>query len=202
MPDTRPDPFELINTPFSEVPLERWRAEAMAGGAMGALQNVYDIVRADAASQAARADEAEARAALIEHLCTQVEEFERRFEDHLARLAEAEDRRRSDEAAKVKFDEEPLELPPGDPPGADETHAPGGELHELPPKDQDPEPVSELPEPPLETEADAGGVPLSYGNVPTSYVHGEDQSEFEIPEPEQPKGQAFPQPVSVSLNEG
>jgi hypothetical protein len=143
MPDTRPDPFELIDTPFSEAPLERWRAEALAGGAMGALQNVYDIVRADSAAAAARADEAEARTALIQHLCEKVEEFERRFADHVARLAEAEDARRADEAEQQRLDEEPIEFPsePDDPEELEDAHTaightPGGDLHDLPPVDE------------------------------------------------------------------
>ena len=175
MPDTRPDPFELIDTPFSEAPLERWRAEALAGRAMGALQNVYDIVRADSAAATARADEAQARNALIEHLCTKVEEFERRFEDHVARLAEAEDKRKADEAAAREFDEEPLDLPPGDPPEQLEDahtaiHTPGGELHDLPPVDE-----------PLE-------------------IKEEDDDQHEFPDPELPKPPVLEQPISVSLN--
>ena len=87
----------------------------------------------------------------------------------------------------------------------DETHQPGGELHDIAAKEEEP---SELPEPPLETETDK--VPLSYGNVPTSYVRGgpKDQAgdlpeelEQGLPEPPpEPKGGIYPQPVSVSLN--
>ena len=92
----------------------------------------------------------------------------------------------------------------------DETHQPGGELHSIASKE---EPSSELPEPPQpETTSDAGGVPLSYGNVPTSYVRGrgpKDQAgdipkelEQGLPEPPpEPRGSVYPQPVSISLNE-
>jgi len=226
MPDTRPDPFELINTPFSEAPLERWRAEAMAGGAMSVLSQVYDVVKNDAAAVAARADAEEARTALIQHLCDKVGEFEQRFNDLEARLAEAEDRRRADQAREAEFEEEPLELPPDlDRPqdlppaqiGGDETHQPSGDLHSIAPKEEPPEPLaedqelpSELPEPPTETETeDMGGVALSYKKVPTSYVHAEDQSEFAIPEPgmttdarrSKPKGGVVAQPTTISLNE-
>ena len=228
MPDTRPDPFELINTPFAEAPLERWRAEAMAGGAMSVLGQVYDVVKNDAAAVAARADAGEARTALIQHLCDKVGEFEQRFNDLEARFAEAEDARRADYQAAREFEEEELALPPDfldEPPPQkieDDTHQPSGELHEVAAKEEpellseDEEP-SELPEPPLETE-DAGGVPLSYGNVPTSYVRGgprdaaaskkKDQAEFALPEPgmttdarrRKPKGQIIPQPTAISLN--
>jgi hypothetical protein len=167
-----------------------------AGGALQELHNVFSIVRADSAALAARADEAEARNALIEHLCTKVADFERRFADHEARLAAAENKRRADQQREAAFNEEPLTLPPDiaahqelSPPtkigdGAHDTHVPSGELHTIAPKEEPPETTAndeELPEPPTET--DAKGVPLSYGNVPTSYVHGEDQVEFAIPEP-------------------
>ena len=154
MPDMRPDPFELIDTPFSKAPLERWRAEAMAGGAMGALTDVYRIVCDSASHQAARADEAEARNALIEHLCTKVAEFEQRFNDHEARLAEAEDKRRADEAREAEFNEEPLALPPepADPTAQDNTntHEPSGDLHTLAAKEEPPEPLAEDEELPSE----------------------------------------------------
>jgi hypothetical protein len=200
-------PFDIIDSPWGHI--ERWRASTLSTGTMGALSSVYDLVRADSAALAARADEAEARNALIEHLCTKVDEFERRFADHEARLAAAEDKRRADEAREAEF-EEPIELPPGEEPGDPtvrdaDVHEPSGDLHSLAAKSEDPsevslgedqEPPSELPEPPLETEADARGVPLSYGKVPTSYVHGEDQAEFA-----KPRGGVLPQPTAISLNE-
>ena len=92
---------------------------------------------------------------------------------------------------------------------------PGGELHSVAPKEEPPETTAndeELPEPPQEPPSDARKVPLSYGNVPTSYVHGSDrgqrdQVEFAIPEPgmttdarRKPRGSVVQQPVSVSLN--
>jgi hypothetical protein len=141
-----------------------------------------------------------------------------------SRVEAMEAKHKADEAAQREFEEEPIELPPDlDRPqdlppskiGDDETHQPGGELHALPPKDE------ELPEPPLETEAntreantherDAGGVPLSYGNIPTSYVRGgpKDQAgdlpeelEQGLPEPPpEPRGSVYPQPTAISLNE-
>ena len=149
-----------------------------------------------------------------------------RFADHEARLAAAEDKRRADEAREAEFQEEPLELPPDiaahqelSPPtkiiedANTHQHPPGGELHSITPKEEPPEttandeeePASELPEPPLETK-DTGGPPRS---VPLSYVHAQDQVEFAIPEPgmttdarRKPRGSLVSQPVSVSLNEG
>jgi hypothetical protein len=212
------NPFALIPTPLGEM--ERWRAEAMLIGTTGGIQSVYDIVRADAASQAARADAEHAREALTEHLCNQVTELSRRFDNLEERLAAAEEQRRADQEREAEFNEEPLELPPDiaahqelSPPtkigdGAHDTHVPGGELHSVAPKEP-PETTAndeELPEPPLETEDDAiGGPPKS---VPLSYVHAQDQTEFAIPEPQmttdarrKPRGSVVAQPISVSLNE-
>ena len=147
-----------------------------------------------------------------------------RLADHEARLAAAEDKRRADEAREAEFQEEPLELPPDiaahqglSPPtkigsdNAHDTHVPGGELHSIAPKDEPPETTAndgeELPEPP--TEADANGGPPK--SVPLSYVHGEDQVEFAIPEPamttdarrsRKPRGGVVAQPTAISLNEG
>jgi hypothetical protein len=142
-----------------------------------------------------------------------------------SRVEAFEAKRRADEEQQREFEEEPLELPPDldrpqdlppSPIGDDETHQPGGELHAVSPKDE--EHLSELPEPPLEPEttADGGKVPLSYGNVPTSYVHGGPRDaaasnkdnvgdlpkELEDPPepPPEPKGSVYPQPVSISLN--
>src|SRR5262249_28282318 len=83
-------PFDIIDSPWGHI--ERWRASTLSTGSMGALQNVYDMVRDDATAQAARADEAEARNALIEHLCEKVGDFEKRFDALEARLAAAEDK--------------------------------------------------------------------------------------------------------------
>jgi hypothetical protein len=180
-------PFAIIDTPWGEM--EAWRASTMATGTMGALSSVYDFVRSDSAALAARADEAEARNALIEHLCTKVADFERRFADHEARLAAAEDRRRADEAREAEFNEEPLELPPDiaahqelSPPTKIEddttTHQPGGELHEVAAKSKEPEPLLDD----------------NVGDLP------EELAEPPDPVPK-PKGSVYPQPTAISLNE-
>jgi hypothetical protein len=205
------NPFALIDTPWGKM--EAWRASTMATGTMGALSSVYDIVRTDAAAQAARADEAEARNALIQHVCDKIAEFEKRFDALAARLAAAEDKRRADEAAAREFEEEPLTLPPDirelSPPKAigDDTPAPSGELHAIAAKE---EPSSELPEPALEIGGDdMGGVPMSYRNVPMSYVRGASKDQAgDLPEeledpPEpvpEPRGSVYPQPVAIQLN--
>src|SRR5262249_19702808 len=182
------NPFDRVTTPLGEM--ERWRAEAMLIGTTGGMQSVYDAIRTDATAQAARADATEARNALIEHLCDKVVDFEKRFDAREARLAAAEDKRRADEARKAAFDEEPLLTLPPDiseyqartPPKqiGDETPAPSGELHALPP--------SEEPEPPLEVE-DADNV----GDLPKELAEPPDP----VPEPE---GSVVAQPVAISLN--
>ena len=68
------DPFEMIDSPWGHI--EAWRASTLATGTMGALAQVYDVVRNDAA---ARADEDAARASLIQHVCDKIAEFEKRF---------------------------------------------------------------------------------------------------------------------------
>ena len=136
-------PYELVDTPFSKDKMEAWRAQSIAtgvGGALAAMHQLYQLVRNDAADAAARADEAQAREALVKHLCDQVAEMQERIN----RLADAlEERQRSNEAAaqhQRRFDEEPITLPPDlseyqtrTPPAkiGDETHQPGGELHAI-----------------------------------------------------------------------
>jgi hypothetical protein len=210
------NPFELVDTPWGHI--EAWRASTLATGTMGALAQVYDVVRNDAAEVAARANEIEARKGLVQHLCDQIAEMQQRI-NTLADALEARHKADAErEEQERQFEEEPLSEPPGtdteleaqDPPEivADlevGSHVPGGELHDIPPKDE-----GGFQEPPLETEDDAGGVPLSYGNVPTSYVRGrgpKDQAgelpeELEdLPVPPEPTGRAYPQPIAVSLNE-
>jgi hypothetical protein len=218
-------PFETVDTPLGTM--ERWRAEALIIGTTSGIQDVYRTIRDDAAAQAARADATEARNALIQHLCAKVDAFESKLDDLVAQVAAEREARRADEARAREFDEEPLSLPPGDPPDPSvirdaETHQPGGELHAIAAKTEEEEEPSELPEPPLETEADAGKVPLSYGNVPMSYIKGApkdatsrdqalprraeqagDLPEGLVEEPLEvpaPKGSVVPQPTAVSLN--
>jgi hypothetical protein len=212
------NPFELVTIPPFGA-MERWRAETLLIGTTGGIQSVYDTIRADATSQAARADEAEARTALIQHVCDKITDFKKRFDALEARFTAAEDRRRTDEAAQRKLDEEEIELPPDfnrpqdlppKPISEDAAHAPGGELHSVAAKE---EPATELPEPPLEVEGagdDMGGVRMSCRNVPTSYVRGGPKDnvgdlpkELEDPPPpvSEPEGKVYPSPTALFGNE-
>jgi hypothetical protein len=111
------------------------------------------------------------------------------------------DKARRDAEAEVRAEQEEildyLETHP-EPGGAstDDTHHPGGELHSLDPVDKehfDPE-----------TEDDAGGVPLSYGALPESYIKRESSEDPGIggashPEPDpEDLGKADPQPAARS----
>src|SRR6516162_7853306 len=111
--------YELVDTPFSKDKMEAWRAQSLAIGASGALaafHHLYELVRNDAADASARADEAQAREALVQHLCDQVAAMQARIN----KLAdELEERQRADaEVARQEaerrraLEEDPLEDPP------------------------------------------------------------------------------------------
>jgi hypothetical protein len=135
-----------------------------------------------------------------------------RFMDACSKLvdgeeAQAAEQRREDAEDKARAEAAQLRdwLDAHPEPGAsiDNTHQPGGELHALEPPDKehlDPE-----------GEDDAGGVPLSYGNLPSSYIKGEAEDEppgiggatYPEPDPEDLGGpqdpKQVPQPTTVSL---
>jgi hypothetical protein len=210
------DPWAIIDSPWGK--LERWRAEAMAGGAMSALTQVAAIVQNDAAELEKKTVAFDAKKHAVLNTVNKLLNFMSRVDALTSRVEALEAKRKADEAVQRKLNEEPIELPPDiaeyqtrTPPSevGDDTHQPGGELHSIAAKEEE-----QLPEPPLETESDK--VPLSYGNVPMSYVRGgprdaaasKDQAgdlpeelEQGLPEPPpQPKGSVYPQPVSISLN--
>ena len=181
-------PYDLVDSPFATEKIEAWRAQSLALGASGALaafHRLYEMVRNDAADQAARADEAKAREALVAHLRDQVAAMQERIN----RLADAlEARQRADaEAARHqrRFDAEEITLPPDisekqtlSPPTkiADETHHPGGELHSVDPKE----------EPSLEDADNLGDLPRELQDPPTP--------------PTEPKGSVLPQPTALFGN--
>jgi hypothetical protein len=194
-------PYELVDSPFAEGKMEAWRVQSIAlgaGGALAAFHRLYDLVRNDAADAAARADEAEARKALVAHLCDQVAAMQERIN----RLADAlEERQRADaETARQEaerrrvLEEDPLEDPPDiaeyqarNPPSeiGDETHQSGGELHTIAPKKD--------PDPDLEVEDDQG-------TLPNELQEGVPPAPSTYPNPELPHPPVVSQPVSISLN--
>jgi len=184
------NPFETVETPFGEM--ERWRAEAMLIGTTSGIQDVYRTIRDDAAASQARADAEQAREALITHVCDQITELSRRFDNLEARLNEAEDKRRSDaQAAREAEAEDPLDLPPdlaeyqaAEPPApiGDEALAPGGELHAVAAKEPDPD----LPSVVGDDDDNIGDLPEELEDPPDP-----------VPEP---RGSVYPQPTAISLN--
>ena len=205
------NPFEIVDTPWGKM--EAWRASTMATGTMGALAQVAAIVRTDAAELEKKTVAFDAKKSAVLKTVNRLLSFMSRVDALTTRVEALEAKRKADEVAQRKLDEEEIELPPDiaeyqtrTPPSkvGDDTHQPGGELHSIAAKEEE-----QLPEPPLETESNAGGVPLSYGNV--TYIKGapKDQAgnlpeelEQGLPEPvPEPKGSVYPQPIAISLNE-
>jgi hypothetical protein len=214
-------PFDIVDSPWGHI--ERWRASTLATGTMGALAQVAAIVKNDAAELEQKAAALDAKKSAVLNTVNKLLKFMSKVDALASRVEALEAKRKADEATQREFEEEPLTLPPDLdrpqdlPPSeiGDETLAPTGDLHAIASKEE--EHLSELPEPPLEpATSDAGKVPLSYGNVPMSYVKGapkdatappKDQAgdlpeELEQPvePPPEPRGSVYPQPVSISLN--
>ena len=194
-------PYELVDTPFSKDKMEAWRAQSIAtgvGGALASLHQLYQLVRNDAADAAARADEAEARKALVAHLCDQVSMMQERI-NRLADALEARQRAdaetaRQEAERRRQLEEDPLEDPPDiaefqalNPPAeiGDDTHQPGGELHSVAAKED--------PDLEVEDDDDQGDLPeeltKNVAPAPSTYPN------FELPKPS-----VVSQPVSISLN--
>jgi len=150
---------------------------------LAAFHRLYEMVRNDAADAAARADEAQAREALVAHLCDQVAAMQERIN----RLADAlEERQRSDEAAERhqrRLDEEVIELPPDI--SEKQTLTPASKI-----RDDEP-PVSKKPEPSLEVEDDQLPNELQEGIPPAPSTY----PNFELPKPP-----VVSQPTAISLN--
>jgi hypothetical protein len=164
---------------------------------MGALADVYAMVRADAAAATARADEAKARTALIRDLCTKVDAAHTRLDNLVAELAAEREARRADAARQAKLDEEELTLPPDlqdfqarnpSKEVGDDTHQPGGELHSLDPKEEEPE--LEDPDLELEDSAVASADDDNIGDLPKELAQEPDP----VPEP---KGKYLPPPTAL-----
>jgi hypothetical protein len=186
-------PFDIIDSPWGHI--ERWRASTLATGTMGALKNVYDIVRADAAEAMARADAEEARTALIKHVCERVDALATRVDAVASELEAVKAKERADAKAAADAEEErlrqlaedPLEDPPDiseyqarNPPSeiGDDTPAPSGELHE----------VAAKQEPEIEDD-DTDNI----GDLPPELAPPEDP----VPEP---KGKVLPPPTALFGN--
>jgi len=209
-------PFDIVDSPWGHI--ERWRASTLATGTMGALAQVAAIVRNDAAELEKKAVALDAKRTAVLNTVNRLLRFMSRVDKLTSRVEALEAKRKADEAQQHELDQEPIKLPPDlerpqDLPPAkigDATPSPGGELHSVAPKE---EPELDLPELPEVEGAgnDIGGVPLSYGNVPLSYVRGGPKDQAgDLPEeleqglqepPPESKGSVYPQPTAISLNE-
>jgi hypothetical protein len=205
------DPFQR----FAIVPVITSRPpdEAIVVGPLSEMMSFLPdtFARNDAIS---RLDEGLARAARIDQLqsmtrvcnvlafADSITRLTRRMDDLEAKRADNA-RRAEEQAAREAEEREERE--------AQEIQdalnsLPGGELHELAPPS-----TSEDPDPDLELEGDdAGGVPLSYKQIPTSYVRGgprdttgdlpKELSDPPDPVPE-PRGSTLPPPTAISFHE-
>jgi len=106
------NPFELIDSPFAEGKMERWRANAMATGTMGYLAQVYEMVRNDAAALEEKTAALDAKKSAVLSTVNRLLKFMSRVDALTSRVEALEAKHKADEATQRKLDEEPIELPP------------------------------------------------------------------------------------------
>jgi hypothetical protein len=210
-----PDLFAIVPLPAPGPAREALLRDAIAfGGSDELLRKFFacEAVEQSLADQQQQTATMMSRVAEIgAHLMDQVEALTVR-QDKQARLdaKRKADKARRDAEAEARAEHEQileyLETHPEPASLSDDTHHPGGELHDVDPVDQE----RFNPE---GSEDDAGAVPLSYRNVPESYIKGEATEDLEepgiggasYPEPDPedlggPKDpKQVPQPVSASF---
>jgi hypothetical protein len=203
--------FAIVPLPPPGEAREALLRDAIAfGGSEELLRKFFacEAVERDLVNQQAQTAAVASRVADIgAHLMDMTEALTVR-QDKQARLdaKRKADKARRDAEAEACAEQaqilEYLETHPEPGTSTDDTHHPGGEPHALEPVDKkhlDPE-----------AETDAGGVPLSYGKLPESYIKGEEAEEpgiggatYPEPDPEElgaPKDpKQTPQPVSASF---
>jgi hypothetical protein len=182
------NPFEIIDSPWGRI--ECWRAATLATGTMGALAQVAAIVRNDAAELREKAVAFDAKKASVLRTVNKLLNFMSRVDALTARMDALEAKLKADEEQQCEFEEEPLTLPPDisekqtlAPPAelgahssariGDDTHQPGGELHNVAPKD----------EPPLEDSDNIGDLPK--------------ELEEPVDPVPKPQGTVYPQPTAL-----
>ena len=104
------DPFEVIDTPWGKM--EAWRASTIATGTMGALAQVYKMVRNDAAELEKKAAALDAKKSAVLSTVNRLLKFMSRVDALTSRVEALEAKHKADEATQRKLDEEPIELPP------------------------------------------------------------------------------------------
>jgi hypothetical protein len=151
---------------------------------MGALTQVYEMVRNDTAELQEKTVAFDAKKASVLRTVNKLLNFMSRVDALTNRIEALEAKRKADEQAQREF-EEPIELPPDilehQPPQKIEDITPPGPTGELPAL-----PPSEDPEPSLQVEDEVGDLPEELADPPEP-----------VPEP---KGSVYPQPISISLN--
>ena len=193
------DPFEIIDSPYGQ--LERWRARALATGAVGAtvalnkkVRNNFaarmDAIASREAALTAKADALDQRERQIGVLAAQVADMAGR----LATRWDALEQRRADAEREA---EDPLPLPPGhvseEPQpslNADEEQP----AHAEPPGDPSKPDEHSAPAVGKDRPGDARGEFLRLKHPVTR-----DQAEF--PDPELPHPPVEQQPISAGLDE-
>jgi hypothetical protein len=211
-------------TRFAIVPL--WDGQPaptlaiMSGSLDAVLERITDSrARSDAIALISRADAALASlgetAALHEQLLREgITALTARMDAIAARLDAAQrtltaDAKADAEAEQARIQHMLDELPdPDDPDGLPATSAPTGDLHVIAASEPGNGDEGDLPDPDNPT---LDGVPLSYGNVPTSYVHSAKKDigegkEFSLPQPSGSalgphgkSGKVVPQPTAISI---
>src|SRR5262249_30455109 len=106
------NPFELIDSPFAEGKMERWRAEAMLIGTTGGMQSVLQTIRNDAAELEKKTVELDAKKSAVLNTVNRLLKFMSRVDALTSRVEALEAKHRADEEQQREFDEEPLTLPP------------------------------------------------------------------------------------------
>jgi hypothetical protein len=201
-----PNPHELIDTPWGRM--ESWRAATMATGEMGAYSQYMTEARAQFAqirddSVSILAD-AQAKIETLQKLQDGTLEILHRLDAFISR-AEARACKDAEEREERKRFNEPIPSPPGTEPDDAPIPGPAGDLHSLAPKAGLEEVLAS------ETEADAGGVALSYPPLPLSYVRDqEDPEPLDPDDPEfdptlhgpvpRPRGATQRDPVGISMH--
>lgn len=168
----RKDLFEMVETEFSAHPMERWRAEGIACGMMGAyaeymkeFQTKFDALRSDAAIIRNDAVALEEKQQAVQDTALKIVDFVQRVDALVGRVEALEEKqRRQDE-----LNAEPLSAPPGEVSDTEEDEPPNksreasqgddGDLEINPPKVKEPveddDELEDLPEnPELEPELD------------------------------------------------
>src|SRR6516165_5502847 len=100
-------PFDIVDSPWGRI--EAWRASTLATGTMGALAQVYDIVRSDSATAVERTAAVQDTMDKMQALCDMIDNLHQRMDAFAAKQEAIQLKHRAEAEAKAKqdrFDEE------------------------------------------------------------------------------------------------